>query len=66
MNKICISRLDKMGDLILTLPVIKAIKLANPNIQIFVLASHHNAKILKGLNYIDNTLLINTNSNINT
>ena len=36
-NQICISRLDKMGDMILSLPIIKTIKLANPNTKIFVL-----------------------------
>ena len=64
MKKICISRLDKMGDMILSLPVIQAIKLANPNTQIFVLASHHNAKVLKGLNYIDKIIVIKTSSNL--
>ena len=64
MNQICISRLDKMGDMILSLPIIKAIKVANPSTQICVLASHRNAKVLKGLNYIDKTIVINTSSNL--
>ena len=63
MNKICISRLDRMGDMILSLPSIKAIKIANPNTLIYVLASHRNAKVLKNLNYIDKTIVINTSSN---
>ena len=66
MKKICISRLDKMGDMILSLPAIKSIKIANPNTQIYVLASHSNAKVLKGLNYIDKTIVINTSSNLRT
>ena len=57
--KICISRLDKMGDMILSLPAIKAIKVANPNIYISVLASSQNAKVLKGLDYIDKINIIN-------
>ena len=52
-NQICISRLDKMGDMILSLPIIKTIKLANPNTKIFVLASQNNVKVLKNLSYID-------------
>ena len=64
MNQICISRLDKMGDMILSLPIIKAIKVANPSTQICVLASHRNAKVLKGLNYIDKIIVINTSSNL--
>ena len=63
MNKICISRLDRMGDMILSLPSIKAIKIANPNTLIYVLASHRNAKVLKNLNYIDKMIVINTSSN---
>ena len=62
-NKICISRLDKMGDMILSLPAIKTIKLTNPSIHICVLASQSNIKVLKGLNYIDKTIVINTSSN---
>ena len=57
-NRICFSRLDKLGDMILSLPAIKSVKIANPNMQIFVLASHHNAKVLKGLNYIDKIIVI--------
>ena len=64
-NQICISRLDKMGDMILSLPAVKGIKLATPNTKIFVLASQHNAKVLKGLSYIDKTIVVNTNSNFN-
>ena len=66
MNKICISRLDKMGDMILSLPAIKSIKLATPNTQIHVLASHRNAKVLKGLSYIDKIIVVNTSSNFNS
>ena len=62
--KICISKIDKMGDMILTLPVIKAIKIKNPMFKIYVLASHRNAKVLENLNYIDEIFVINTNSKI--
>ena len=65
-NQICISRLDKMGDMILSLPIIKSIKLANPNTKIFVLASQNNAKVLKNLSYIDKIIEINTDSNFIT
>ena len=62
-EKICISRIDKMGDMILTLPVIKSIKIQNPNSEIHVLASIHNAKVLKNIKYIDEVLLIGSNTN---
>ncbi len=61
--KICISRIDKMGDMILTLPVIKSIKIQNPEIKIHVLASNQNAKVLKNIEYIDKVLLIESNIN---
>ena len=66
MNQICISRLDKIGDMILTLPAIKAIKTANPNMHISVLASEYNSKVLQGINYIDKIIIVNTNSNFLT
>ena len=61
--KICISRIDKMGDMILTLPVIKSIKIQNPEIEIHVLASDQNAKVLKNIEYIDKVLLIKSSIN---
>ena len=60
-EKICISRIDKMGDMILTLPVIKSIKIQNPNVEIHVLASTYNAKVLKNIEYVDNVLSIASN-----
>ena len=64
MIRICISRIDKMGDMILTLPVIKSIKTNNPNSVIHVLASKTNEKILKNIKYIDKTILINSDHSI--
>ena len=64
--KICISRMDRMGDMFLTLPVIKAIKTRNPLIKIYVLASNRNAKVLDNLSYIDEIFIINTRSKIIT
>ena len=58
--RICVSRVDKLGDMILTLPAIKAIKISNPNIKIYVLASERNFSVLKGIEYIDEILVIDT------
>ena len=63
-KEICVSRIDRMGDMILSLPVIKAIKVVNPNIKITIFSSHKNSKILEGLQYIDTINVINTNRNI--
>ena len=52
-KKICFSRIDKMGDMILTIPILKGIKKLNPDIKIDVLASSENAKILKTLSNIE-------------
>ena len=42
-----------MGDMILTLPIIKSIKIQNPKFEIHVLASVFNAKVLINIKYID-------------
>ena len=62
-EKICISRIDKIGDMILTLPVIKSVKIHNPSSEIHVLASTYNAKVLKNIKYVDKVLLIGPNTN---
>jgi len=53
--KICIERSDRMGDMILTLPVIQGIKQQNPQATIHVVASHKNLKICKQFSLIDKT-----------
>ena len=42
--KICIERSDRMGDMILTLPVIQGIKEKNPKAIIHVIASKKKCK----------------------
>ena len=51
--KICIERSDRMGDMILTLPVIQGIKEKNPQAIIHVIASQKNSKICKQFSLID-------------
>ena len=51
--KICIERSDRMGDMILTLPVIQGIKEKNPQAIIHVIASKKNAKICNQFSLID-------------
>ena len=53
--KICIERSDRMGDMILTLPIIQGIKEKNPNAIIDVVASKKNLKICKQYNLINKT-----------
>jgi len=51
--KICIERSDRMGDMILTFPVIQGIKEKNPQAIIHVIASQKNSKICKQFSSID-------------
>ena len=51
--KICIERSDRMGDMILTLPVIQGIKEKNPHAIVHVIASQKNSKICKQFSMID-------------
>ena len=51
--KICIERSDRMGDIILTLPVIRGIKEKNPQAIIHVIASQKNVKICNQYSLID-------------
>ena len=51
--KICIERSDRMGDMVLTLPVIQGIKEQNPEAIIHVIASQKNSKICKQFSFID-------------
>ena len=53
-----IIRIDRMGDMILTLPIIKALKINNSSIKIDVFASAQNIKIVENFQYIDR--IINT------
>ena len=51
--KICIERSDRMGDMILTLPVIQGIKEQNPQAIVHVIASQKNSKICKQFSLVD-------------
>lgn len=60
--KICIERSDRMGDMILTLPIIKGIKEKNPNATIDVVASKKNLKICQLSHLINKTYEKTNNS----
>ena len=57
--KICILRTDRMGDMLLTLPVILSLKISNPGSEIHVVCSKKNYKVIKDVNYIDKIFKIN-------
>jgi len=57
-EKILIIRPDRIGDLVLTLPVASLLKKAYPGLTIHFLASSYNASILKYARYVDNIILM--------
>lgn len=52
-KSILILRYDRIGDMIVTTPVFKALKKTNPNLRIGILASRVNAEIIRHNPYID-------------
>ncbi len=57
--KICVVRIDKMGDMILTLPVIQGLKKANEENIIDVVCSDNNLKVCKNISVINKLFLLN-------
>ena len=56
--RICVVRTDKMGDMVLTLPIIQGLKEVNKDYQIDVVCSGANQKICDRFNSIDNIFLL--------
>jgi len=56
--KICIVRIDKMGDMLLTLPVIQGLKKANKKNIIDVVCSDDNFKVCKNVSVINKIFLL--------
>ena len=56
--KICLIRNDKMGDMILTLPVVQGLKQANQDCKIDIVCSQKNQKICKKYKSINKIFLL--------
>ena len=56
--KICLVRNDKMGDMILTLPVVQGLKEANQDYKIDIVCSKKNQKICKNYKSINKIFLL--------
>ncbi|MDI6785369.1 MAG: glycosyltransferase family 9 protein [bacterium] len=56
-KKILFIRNDKIGDLLLTLPVIKAAKDKYPDYKISILVSEYTSNLLNDINYIDEIIV---------
>jgi heptosyltransferase-3 len=57
-EKILIVRHDRLGDLVLTLPVAYVLKKIYPHIYVDILSSSYNSSILKYAAYVDNSISI--------
>ncbi len=60
----CFIRNDRMGDLILTLPVLRAFKQLKPTARLLVVCSDENIKLARQFDFIDEVILINKPKNI--
>ena len=59
--KIIIVRIDKMGDIILTFPIIQILKKSNSTNKIDVVCSEQNSKICNKFKIINKVFLLNNN-----
>ena len=60
-DRILIFRYDRIGDMIITTPILRVLKRKNPHIHIDVLASRSNAEIVQQNQFLDNLLILETN-----
>ena len=61
-KKILIIRIEHLGDFILTVPVLRALRSEFPAAKITLLVSTWNKKIAEGCPYVDEILIYNTNN----
>ena len=60
-GRILIFRYDRIGDMIVTTPILRTLKRLNPRIRLDVLASKTNAEIVQQNPFVDNLLIFETN-----
>jgi len=61
-DRILVCRTDRIGDLILTIPLIESIKNSRPECQVDVIASDYAAPVLENNGNIDNIIAVNNTS----
>ena len=61
-EKILIVRHDRLGDLVLTLPIAWALKQVYPDLMIEILTSQYNSYIIKYADYVDRPLIADFNN----
>ena len=57
-----IFRTDRIGDFLITLPLIKSIKRNNLNAKIYVVTSNKNDQFVKSNKFVDKTILLKKNN----
>ena len=59
LKRIAIIRTDKLGDMVLTLPMVRILKQINPNFRVFIIASKYTEPLLIHQELIDRYYFIN-------
>jgi ADP-heptose:LPS heptosyltransferase len=60
-GRILIFRFDRIGDMIVTTPILRALKKRNPRIRLGVIASRLNAEVLRKNPFVDNLYVLESN-----
>jgi ADP-heptose:LPS heptosyltransferase len=60
-HRILIFRYDRIGDMIVTTPIFRLLKHANPSLQIGVLTSDANAELIRNNPYVDEIYILHKN-----
>jgi ADP-heptose:LPS heptosyltransferase len=60
-KRVLILRYDRIGDMIVTTPILRTLKQQYPHIRIDVLASKVNAEVVQGSPFVDTLLILETN-----
>ena len=63
LKEICVCRIDRIGDLIMTTPILRALRKNWPNSKITLIVSNINAKVLLHSNLIDNLIIVENKYN---
>ena len=60
-GSVLILRYDKIGDMIITLPIFRILKTRNPNLKLGILTSESNLEIVRGDEHVDNLFILYRN-----
>jgi len=60
-KRMLVLRYDRIGDMVVTLPVLRVLKRRSPGTELVVLASRTNAELLKGSGLVDDLFVLESN-----